>query len=237
MGFHLTPNTSTGCGASELTAASTGASCSPFAPRHLQEHCPGEKVAVDSEVVEVRSEFSDTFAAANAIDGDPAIEWSSAGDGDDAYLIIDLRRTTDVIAVGFHTRSMSNGTATTDAFTVTVDDAEVYGPFPMGRIEVAFSGRVVRFDGGTSTGGTPVRSGERVRVSRSHPKHAGEEGGKYRQRDEPRSHGCEYPPAPSLDGRSVCADPFHCLRFGASHYCGGGEEQADQDDGGGEKGG
>lgn len=117
------------------------------------EPLPGRNVAVDAEVVEVSSEYSDSFRAPNAIDGDPATEWSSSGDGDDAYLVIDLGREVEVVAVGFHTRSMGDGTATTETFTVTVDNSETLGPFPVGRTEVAFIGRLIRFEVDTSTGG------------------------------------------------------------------------------------
>lgn len=117
------------------------------------EALPGPNVAVDADVVGVSSEFSDAFAAVNAIDGDPATEWSSAGDGDDAYLVIDLGREVDVIAVGFHTRTMGDGSATTETFTITVDGADTLGPFPAGRVEITSTGRIVRFDVDTSTGG------------------------------------------------------------------------------------
>lgn len=117
------------------------------------EDLPDRNVAVDATVVEVSSEFSNAFAATNAIDGDPATEWSSAGDGDHAYLAIDLGREVDVVAVGFHTRTMTDGSATTDTFTITVDGADTFGPFPVGRVDVAFTGRVLRFDVEKSTGG------------------------------------------------------------------------------------
>ena len=124
-----------------------------FRTTPASEALPGHNVAVDSEVVEASSEFSDAFSAANAIDGNPATEWSSQNDGDDAYLIIDLGEEVDVVAVGFHTRSMSDGSATTDTFTITVDGADTYGPFPVGRVDVAFTGRPIRFDVDGSTGG------------------------------------------------------------------------------------
>lgn len=117
------------------------------------EVLPGQNVAVDAKVVEVSSEFSEAFGLANAVDGDPATEWSSNGDGDDAYLVIDLGREVDVVTVGFHTRSMSDGTATTETYTVTVDGTDTYGPFPVGRTDVAFTGSIIRFDVDTSSGG------------------------------------------------------------------------------------
>ena len=123
-----------------------------FSTPPASEALPGRNMAVDSVAV-ASSEFSDAFGAANAIDGDPATEWSTRGDGDDAYLVIDLGEEVDVVAVGFHTRSMSDGTATTETFSITVDDSDTYGPFPVGRIDVAFTGRVIRFDVEDSTGG------------------------------------------------------------------------------------
>jgi hypothetical protein len=114
---------------------------------------PGRNVALEADVADVSSEFSEAFAAENAIDGDPSTEWSTRGDGDDAYLVLDVGRDVEVVAVGFHTRTMSDGTATTATFTVTVDNEETYGPYPVGRSEVTFTGRILRFDVQESTGG------------------------------------------------------------------------------------
>ncbi len=114
---------------------------------------PGENAATGSTVTAVSSEFSAAWAAANAVDGDRGTEWSSAGDGDDAFIEIDLGRAVDAVAVGYTSREMTDGTAITLTYTVTVDGA-VYGPFPAGEAsEVDFSGRIVRFDVATSTGG------------------------------------------------------------------------------------
>jgi hypothetical protein len=118
---------------------------------------PGENVAVGVEVVAVSSEFSDAFAAGNAVDGDPATEWSSAGDGDDASLTIDLGRAVDVVGLALRSRSMSDGSSVVETFTVTVDDGERYGPFDAGTAltvaEVAFTGQVLRIDAEATTGG------------------------------------------------------------------------------------
>jgi hypothetical protein len=102
----------------------------------------GPNVAVGAEVMDVSSEFSSEFAAANAVDGDLATEWSSQDDGNDAFITIDLGEMVDVTAVGFRTRTMSDGSATTETFTVEVDGTS-HGPFPAGDIpsEVAFRGR------------------------------------------------------------------------------------------------
>ncbi|MCO6502098.1 MAG: discoidin domain-containing protein [Acidimicrobiales bacterium] len=117
------------------------------------EVSPGRNLAPEADVTDVSSEFSEAFAAENAIDGDPSTEWSTRGDGDNAYIVLDLGRHFEVVAVGFHTRTMSDGTATTATFTVTVDNEETYGPYPVGRSEVTFAGQILRFDVEESTGG------------------------------------------------------------------------------------
>jgi hypothetical protein len=114
----------------------------------------GINVAIDATVIEVSSEFSAVFGAANAVDADLATEWSSRGDGDDAFITIDLGRPVDVTAVAFRTRSMSDGSAVTETFTVEVGGA-VYGPFPAGASpsEVTLTGRVLTYRVESSTGG------------------------------------------------------------------------------------
>jgi hypothetical protein len=114
----------------------------------------GPNVAVGAAVTEVSSEFSSEFAASNAVDGDLATEWSSQGDGDDAFITIDLGELVSVTAVGFRTRTMSDGSATTDTFTVEVDGIS-YGPFPAGATpsEAAFRGRVLTYRVDSSSGG------------------------------------------------------------------------------------
>jgi hypothetical protein len=115
---------------------------------------PGRDLTVGATVVEASSEFSSSFAGTNALDGDLGTEWSSRGDGDDAFITIDLGQEEEVGAVVFRTREMSDGTATTETFTVTVDDGETFGPFPAGAaVAVDFRGRLLRFDVARSTGG------------------------------------------------------------------------------------
>ncbi len=126
-------------------------------PEAAPSATPGPNIALDAIVVEVSSEFSDAFAARNAIDGDISTEWSSRGDGNDAYIVLDLAGPVEVIGVGFRTRSMGDGTAITNSFTVTVDGQEPLGPFPAGAglaiAEISFVGRTIRIDVEESTGG------------------------------------------------------------------------------------
>lgn len=114
----------------------------------------GENVAMGATVVDVSSEFSDDFTATNAVDGDLGTEWSSRGDGDDAFLTIDLGRVVDATAVAFRTRSMGDGSSITETFNVIVD-GETFGPFPADAepVEISFSGQVVSFEVASSTGG------------------------------------------------------------------------------------
>ncbi len=82
----------------------------------------GENLALEATVVDVSSEFNDSFAAANAVDDLGTTEWSSAGDGDDAFITIDLGDEREIAGVEFITRSMLDGTAITESFTVTIDE-------------------------------------------------------------------------------------------------------------------
>ncbi len=68
------------------------------------------------------------FGARNALDGDPSTEWSSAGDGDDAWIEVELAEVTRIRSVGFWTRTMGDS-AQVRSFQVTTGDGEVHGPF------------------------------------------------------------------------------------------------------------
>lgn len=118
---------------------------------------PAPNAASLGRVTDVSSEYSDAFSGSNAIDGDLSTEWSSAGDGDDAYIVLEFSDLMIVEGVGFRTREMTDGTSITLSFTVTVDGGATYGPFEAGPgLAVAlvdFTGYELRFDVETSTGG------------------------------------------------------------------------------------
>lgn len=76
------------------------------------------------------SEFSSTFAAGNAVDGDAASEWSSAGDGDDAWIEIALPGPTELSGVGVWTRTMT-ASARIERFRIRTDRGETFGPFEL----------------------------------------------------------------------------------------------------------
>ena len=119
----------------------------------------GENLALGATVAEVSSEFGPGWTGENAIDGDLTTEWSSGGDGDNAFISVDLGESRTVESVEFVTRSMADGTATTNTYWVVVDGGERTGPFAAGDpatpAVVAFetSGQLFRFEVDSSTGG------------------------------------------------------------------------------------
>lgn len=110
-------------------------------------------------VVDVSSEFSGFWAGANVLDGDMSTEWSTAGDGDDAFITIDLGEMREIGAFELVTRSMADGSATILAYTVVLEDGTRLGPFEAGTpAEPALQrelleGRTLRFEVEASTGG------------------------------------------------------------------------------------
>jgi len=114
-------------------------------------------LALDAADVETSSDFSASFAGTNAIDGSLSTEWSSRGDGDDAYIVIDLGVPMEITGIGFRTREMSDGTSITNSYTVSVDGGEALGPFEAGIglvvSDFTATGRAFRIDMNTTTGG------------------------------------------------------------------------------------
>ncbi len=119
----------------------------------------GANLALSASVIDVSSEFSDIWAGGNAIDDDLSTEWATAGDGDLGFLTIDLGSVQEAVGVEFLTRSMADGSAIANDFFVVVDDGDRLGPFPAGNpadpgfVSLDFTGRVIRFELDTSTGG------------------------------------------------------------------------------------
>ena len=116
----------------------------------------GTNIAPSGTISAVSSEFSEAFAAGNAVDGDLATEWSTSGDGDDAWIEIDLGQSSDVSAVAYRTRQMTDGSSITETFTVTID-GRTEGPFPTGPepaiLDTPITGTTVRIDAAQTTGG------------------------------------------------------------------------------------
>jgi len=99
------------------------------------------------------------WGANNALDGNRATAWSSNGDGDAAFIEVELARPAQLNAVEVWTRSMSDGTAQIFAFTLTTDAGEVLGPFTLPdaaqpyRFEIDVTARSLRLDVIDSSGG------------------------------------------------------------------------------------
>lgn len=115
-------------------------------------------------VLEVSSNFGNQpndgrWGILNAFDDNPATEWSSSGDGDDAYFVVELSGEHRIHTIEYRTRAMNDGTAITEAFTITTDSGEVFGPFEVEEytelttFEVDFVATTLRYDVERSTGG------------------------------------------------------------------------------------
>lgn len=98
----------------------------------------GENVALASKGASIREVSSNwrgggldsPFGANNAIDGDPTTEWSSDGDGDDAWIEVQLDQAYEVVGVGFWTRTMTSS-AQISRFRVLTDDGRELGTFEL----------------------------------------------------------------------------------------------------------
>ena len=95
----------------------------------------------------------------SALDDDPNTAWSSDGDGDSAWVEIQLGQRSRIDRVEFWSRFMSDGSAQIFEFTVTTDSGEMYGPFTLPDyeqaydFEVEFEAESLRFDVVDSSGG------------------------------------------------------------------------------------
>ena len=142
---------------SELATFSLPAASGASAPG-AAEPAFDELLTPIASVAEVSSEFSSSWGAANAMDGRLDTEWSSAGDGDDAFVTLDLGEAREVTGAEFVTRAMADGSAITTSYYLVVD-GERLGPFPAGTPalpalqEIAARGRLFRFEVAESTGG------------------------------------------------------------------------------------
>ncbi|NQV79936.1 MAG: discoidin domain-containing protein [Alphaproteobacteria bacterium] len=100
-----------------------------------------------------------SFGANSAIDGQRGSAWSSNGDGDGAFIVVELPKRARIGEVEVWTRSMSDGTAQTYKFTLTTDDGLELGPFELPdaskpyRFAVDVEAKTLRLDVVESSGG------------------------------------------------------------------------------------
>ncbi len=117
-----------------------------------------------AEVIDLSSNFNNgandsSFGILNAFDDDPNTQWSSNGDGNDAFFTVQLGSRSQIDTVGFWTRTMSNDTAQIFSFTVTTETGDTYGPFELPdpeqsyEFDVDFVAETLRFDVVDSNGG------------------------------------------------------------------------------------
>ncbi|MDX1601177.1 MAG: discoidin domain-containing protein [Anaerolineales bacterium] len=115
-------------------------------------------------IVDVSSNFGgaandEQWGANGAIDGNRGSAWSSDGDGDDAFIEIELAQPIQLQAVEVWSRSMADGTARVESFTLTTDRGETLGPFELDdpevsqRFEVDAPAERLRFEVVESSGG------------------------------------------------------------------------------------
>ncbi len=103
-------------------------------------------------------EDDSNFGALNALDGDPGTEWSSDGDGDQAWIEVELGDRARVTSIGFWTRTMGSS-AQIESFQVVTDQGQTYGPFELSDaggvayFETDLTARSLRFEVVSSSGG------------------------------------------------------------------------------------
>ncbi len=103
--------------------------------------------------------LDERWGAGSAFDDNPNTQWSSAGDGDSAWVEVELAGPARITGVEFWSRSMSDGSSITREFTVTTEQGEVYGPFELPNAEeayqfdVEFQATILRFELVSTTGG------------------------------------------------------------------------------------
>lgn len=117
-----------------------------------------------AEIIGYSSAFGDAglnarWGAGSAVDDNPNTEWSSAGDGDGAWMAVELARRARIDSVEFQSRAMSDGTAIAQAFTITTGDGETLGPFELPDADSSYAfdmeieAETLRFDLVDTTGG------------------------------------------------------------------------------------
>lgn len=103
-------------------------------------------------------DVNSAYGANKAFDGDLNTEWSSNGDGDKAWIEIDLGRDYVITSLGFRTRTMGTS-AQIERFQVVTDKGEKLGPFDLPDAKsvyyfpVSTTARTVRFEVLKSSGG------------------------------------------------------------------------------------
>jgi hypothetical protein len=99
-----------------------------------------------------------SYGANNAIDGNPATQWSSNGDGNKAWIEIELPAKAHITNIGFWSRTMGSS-AEIRTFRVIADGGQAFGPFSLadaGSIHyfaTDFTAQQLRFEAVDTSGG------------------------------------------------------------------------------------
>ncbi len=102
-----------------------------------------------------------TWGALRAIDGLMSTAWATNGDGDDAWLELDLGQPRTIVRVGIRSRKMADGTSIVLSSQLTFDGATTIGPLSTPDPDVTYTfdldtplvAQHVRFDALATTGG------------------------------------------------------------------------------------
>lgn len=103
-------------------------------------------------------DLNSSFGGNKAIDGKNDTEWSSDGDGDKAWIEIELAQKYDLTTIGFWTRTMRNS-AQISSFKIVTDDGTQLGPFTLPDaastyyFDVNVKAKTLRFEVVSSSGG------------------------------------------------------------------------------------
>ncbi len=120
-----------------------------FASQNMTFRTPPEDTSKQSnllspemgaKVTNVSSNFgggsnSAAWGADSALDGKRSTEWSSNGDGDGAFLEVELAARSQLSSVEVWTRTMSDGSAQISTFKIMTDSGEEFGPFTLDSAE------------------------------------------------------------------------------------------------------
>ena len=122
--------------------------------------------AMGTTVTQVSSNWSGepddgAWGVDHVIDGDMYTEWSSNGDGNGAYVVLDFGQMRTVTYFGFRSRKMRDGTSIIQSVRVVFDGTQTLGPFdtPDPDTRYAFpltspiTARTVRVEAIATTGG------------------------------------------------------------------------------------
>lgn len=107
------------------------------------------------------SDNNSSFGANKAFDNIMATEWSSNGDGDDAFVEIDLGETKVIEMLAFRSRKMSDGSSIILSFEILANGLTKLGPYETPDPDILYtfdldeplSARTIRLDAVSTTGG------------------------------------------------------------------------------------